>query len=93
MKTTNVSTTSADTDFVFLHKETLTANEAALYLGVKKSYLYKLTYRRAIPFTKPSGKMVYFKRRDLDAYMNTNRITPMAEIEANATNAVKNLNI
>lgn len=50
-------------------KATLTADEAAAYLGIKKSYLYKLTHYRGIPHSKPSGKNCYFSRRELDEWM------------------------
>ena len=34
----------------------MTTTEAARYLGVKPSYLYKMMMRRAIPYYKPGGK-------------------------------------
>ena len=47
----------------------LTVREAAKYMGVSRSYLYKLTSQGAIPFYKPNGKLIYFKREDLDRWM------------------------
>ena len=35
----------------------MTTTEAARYLGVKPSYLYKMMMRRAIPYYKPGGKL------------------------------------
>ena len=46
-------------------KEVLTSDEAAVYMGVSKSYLYKLTMRKQIPHYKPMGKMCYFNRAEL----------------------------
>lgn len=43
----------------------LRINEAAEFLKVSKSYLYKLTSLQLIPFYKPSGKLIYFKKQDL----------------------------
>ena len=40
---------------IFCTKEVLTSDEAAKYMGVSKSYLYKLTMRQQIPHYKPSG--------------------------------------
>lgn len=34
---------------IFCTKEVLTSDEAAKYMGVSKSYLYKLTMRQQIP--------------------------------------------
>ena len=44
----------------------LTTTEAAKYLGLKPSYLYKLMMRRAIPYYKPNGKLCFFSKADLD---------------------------
>lgn len=56
-------------------KEVLTSDETARYLGVSKSYLYKLTMNRQIPHYKPMGKMCYFNRHELEAWMQQNEIT------------------
>ena len=60
-------------------KEVLTSQEAARYMGISKSYLYKLTMRQEIPHYKPSGKMCYFNRHELDGWMQKNRINTAAE--------------
>lgn len=43
----------------------LTTTEAAKYLGLKPSYLYKLMMRRAIPYYKPNGKLCFSRRQAL----------------------------
>ena len=43
----------------------MTTTEAAKYLGLRPSYLYKLMMRRAIPYYKPNGKLCFFAREDL----------------------------
>lgn len=65
-------------------KEILNADEAAQYTGLKKSYLYKLTMNRGIPHSKPSGKMCYFRRKDLDEWMMRNPVKTEDEIRADA---------
>ena len=55
-------------------KELLTIEETAQYLGISKSYLYKLTSRGAIPHYKPFGKMVYFNRKELVKWLQRKRI-------------------
>ena len=47
-------------NILFCTKEVLTSDEAAEYMGISKSYLYKLTMRKQIPHYKPMGKMCYF---------------------------------
>lgn len=55
-------------------KKMLTLEEAAKHMGVSKSNLYQLIHRRAIPFYKPNGKMVYFNRLELDKWLQRNRV-------------------
>lgn len=62
-------------------KEVLTSDEAARYMGISKSYLYKLTARAEIPHYKPMGKMCYFNRAELEAWLQQNRVTTAAEID------------
>lgn len=69
---------------IFCTKEVLTSDEAARYMGVSKSYLYKLTMRREIPHYKPRGKMCYFNRRELEAWLQGNRVATSEEIEEQA---------
>lgn len=47
----------------------LTFKEACAYLGYAPSYLYKLTYRKVIPHYKPSGKMIFFSKNELDGWI------------------------
>jgi prophage regulatory protein len=51
----------------------LTVEEAANYLRLKKSYLYKLTWLGKIPYFQPGGKIIYFLKSDLNAYLLQNR--------------------
>lgn len=62
-------------------KEVLTSDEAAKYMGISKSYLYKLTMGRQIPHFKPNGKMCYFDRLELEKWLKSNRIATEQEIE------------
>jgi excisionase family DNA binding protein len=40
--------------------------QAAEYLGLRKSYLYKLTSKKLIPHSKPTGKVIFFSKVELD---------------------------
>lgn len=67
------------------HKEVLTSDEAARYLGVSKSCLYKWTMSRQIPHYKsPSGKMCYFNRQEIEAWMQSCRVATNEELEQQA---------
>lgn len=65
-------------------KNVLTAVEASRYMGITLAYLYKLTSACALPYYKPSGKLIYLKREDLDAYMMQNRNATVDEMMAAA---------
>lgn len=50
----------------------LSFKEACTYLGFAPSYLYKLTYRKVIPHYKPTGKMLFFSKSELDEWIFSN---------------------
>jgi excisionase family DNA binding protein len=57
--------------------------EAAEYLGVSKSYLYKLTSKSEIPHFKPKGKTIYFRRVDLDNWALRRKVASREEVRRN----------
>ena len=65
-------------------KTVLTFDEAAQFSGLSKSYLYKLTSQQRIPHFKPTGKLVYFNREELEAWLLQNRVSTTEEIEQKA---------
>lgn len=74
---------SANTNLT--QKEVLTSDEAAKYLGISKSCLYKWTMARQIPHYKSStGKMCFFNRKEIEAWMQSNRIATDEELEQQA---------
>lgn len=71
---------------IFCTKEVLTCDETARYMGISKSYLYKLLMRKKIPHYKPMGKMCYFNRAELEQFLQGNRVATSDEI-TNRANA------
>lgn len=69
---------------IFCTKEVLTSNEAAQYMGISKSYLYKLTMSGKVPHFKPMGKMCYFNRHELEQWLQSNRVSTNNEISQKA---------
>jgi len=65
-------------------KEVLTFDEAAKYLGMSKSYLYKLTSTKRIPHYKPIGKMNYFNRTELEQWLQAKRVSTVGELDQKA---------
>ena len=71
---------------VMLQKNVLTFDEAVMFTGLAKSYLYKLTASGKIPYYKPSGKLIYFNRDELERWMLRNPVKTADEIEQQAVN-------
>ena len=65
-------------------KQVLNFAEAAKYLELSHSHLYKLTSAGNIPFYKPNGKKLYFNRAELDEWLLRNRNSTKDEIEQQA---------
>jgi excisionase family DNA binding protein len=57
--------------------------EAAEYLNISRSYLYKLTGSKQITHFKPHGKKIYFQKSDLNKWLFRNKRG--SEIEQKAT--------
>jgi len=67
--------------------EYLNAQQAADYLFIKRSTLYKMIQINAIPYFRPTGTnrgMVVFLKSDLDAHLNRHRVLSRREMEQQA---------
>ncbi len=73
---------------ILSQKNVLTFSEAATYMGVSKSFLYKLTMNNFISYFKPRNKMIYFERESLENELLQNRIASADELEAKASTYV-----
>lgn len=69
---------------IFTTKDVLTTEEAAAYMGMRKSYLYKLTMNKKIPHYKPVGKVCYFQRKELEEWLLSNRVATDEELSEKA---------
>lgn len=72
-------------------KPVLDFKEACKYCGISASSMYKHTSANRIPYYKPGGKLIYFKREDLDEYLLRNRLSTFEELQEVATSySIKN---
>ena len=62
-------------------KNILTFEEMCQYRGISKSHGYKETSARKLPFSKPDGKIMYFKREDVETYMMQNPVKTKKQLE------------
>lgn len=68
-------------------KNTLDLQEAVLYTGYSEGHIYRLTSERRIPHFKESRKL-YFDKKELDAWMQKQRILTVDEIDSKASTYV-----
>ena len=71
---------------LFLSKNVLSFDEASSFLNLSKSYLYKLTAGNLIP----QGKMLYFEKSELEAWLRQNPVKTKAQIEQEAQRYIMN---
>ena len=62
-----------------IDKAFLTFSEAAEFLGIAKSTLYKFTASNMIPFSKPNGKIIYFSKKQLEDWVMSKCTDPELE--------------
>ncbi len=58
-------------------KEILSVEEAARFMDIARSSLYKMTSDRSIPFYRPNGKMIYFEKANILEWIRKNRVMPV----------------
>jgi excisionase family DNA binding protein len=66
---------------IYQTKEIFTLEEAALYIGVSRSQMYRLTHLHLIPYYKPSGKLVFFEKAELNKWLRQNQVKSDAQCE------------
>jgi len=70
------------------NKKVLSFDEACEYSGISRSYMYKLTARGEIPFSKPRGKLIYFDKEKLEQWLLSHQSKSRDEIKNEALNYV-----
>lgn len=65
-------------------KTVMSLEEASEYTGISRSYLYKLTAKGEIPFSKPRGKMIYFSKEKLDQWLLSDARKSKSELKSEA---------
>lgn len=71
-----------------MEKNILSFEETVEYTGFSDSYLYKLTSGRKIPHYKPTGRKIFFKREEIDAWLLRNPIKTSEALDIEASTYV-----
>lgn len=64
-----------------MKNDILGAAQAAVYLGIRRGLLYKLTSQHRLPYYKPCGKRIFFRASELDKWVNAGRVPTDAELQ------------
>lgn len=85
MTTPNIDERLSRIENLLLSQKTvLNFDEVAEYTGLSKSYLYKLTSTGGIPHYKPTGKKIYFDKKEIDEWLLRNKKLSHDEIDDKA---------
>lgn len=57
-----------------MEKHFLSPKEASVYTGISVRYLYQLIREKKISHSRPSGKMIFLEKKDLDSFVMSNKI-------------------
>lgn len=80
-----------DSKLISNEKEYLDVQETCFFLGISKSHLYKLNFRKVIPYYKPvGGKKLYYHKKDLLKYLTENRFMSKSEMDIKAQSHFQN---
>lgn len=66
-------------------KEVFSVDECAIYTGLSVNHIYRLTSKREIPFYKPLGGKIFFKRSEIENWLLQGRQATNAELSSKAT--------
>ena len=72
-------------------KDVLSVEEAARFMDIARSALYRMTYDRSIPVYRRSGKMIYFEKADILEWIRKSRVMPVMYDEDKEVNCTVNL--
>lgn len=73
-------------DLLLNQKSILNIDDLCRYTGLSKSWVYKKTASGQLPHYKPSGKILIFKKDEIDAWLLKNKISTVDDIEQEAIN-------
>ena len=66
-------------------KEVLSIEECATFTNLSVAHIYRLTSQRSIPFYKPLGGKIYFKKSEIVNWLLQGRQATDSEIRSKAT--------
>jgi excisionase family DNA binding protein len=65
---------------VLAAKRMLSVKDVSLLTGFAESYVRKLVEESRLPHYRPTGKMIFFDREEIDSFLRTNRVPSTSEL-------------
>ena len=65
-------------------KQIFNVDDLINYTGFTRSYIYKLVHKNVIPYSKPNGKILFFSKSEIDAWLLQNKSQSVSQIEKQA---------
>lgn len=65
-------------------KEIFTLEDLINYTGFTRSYIYKLVANKVLPYSKPTGKFLFFAKKDVDQWLMKELTQSTTQIELKA---------
>jgi excisionase family DNA binding protein len=62
-------------------KTVFTFDDFCRYVGISKSWGYKLTSQRAVPHYSPNGKTLYFEKAQIDKWLLQNPVRTVTQLK------------
>lgn len=72
-------------------KRIYTIRETSIVTGVSISYVQKLISTNQIPYSKPNGKLIFIKRRDLEKFLMRNYVPTVDNVNTITANSLLSL--
>lgn len=66
-------------------KSILNFQEFCEYTGFKKSYAYKITHQRKLPYSRPANGKIFFLKEDVDKWLMSNPVATTEDLESQAS--------
>ena len=76
---------------ILFRKRIYTLKEASIVLGVSYSQIQKLVSSKQIPHSKPTGKLIFIRRRDLEKFVMKNRVECEDNLDTLVADSLLNL--
>lgn len=64
-----------------IETDIMNAEAAANFLCISRGLLYKLTSQHRLPYYKPMGKKVFFRKSELSQWLNAGRVPTDMELK------------